>query len=439
MVQDLACYLCVPSLSIQIHFEARSSVTLSGTGKTVMARQIGRLTALQVRRAKPGRHSDGGGLYLHVDKDGGRYWFFRWGAGGAKYASLGPTHTISLQQAREKARACRGLLIEGRDPKTERAAARLEAQRRQESFSKVAEQYFDNHKAAWGHSHTYGWRSIIRMHAEPTLGALPITDIDTDLVLKVLKPLWDTKTVTASRLRAQIEAVLDFAKARGLRDGENPARWRGHLKNLLASPGKLAQPEHYAALPFADVPAFMAELRKVPSTSARCLEFLILTAVRTKEARGALWEEILDDTWTISSKRMKAARRHRVPLSRAAREVLDKMQKEQGGIYIFPGYVLSGRGPIYKNALSDLLKKLRPGDVTVHGFRSTFRDWVSEQTSFSGEIAEMALAHAVRDPTEAAYRRGDLLEQRRKLMEAWANFCDGATGDVIPIRRQQHG
>jgi integrase len=250
-----------------------------------------------------------------------------------------------------------------------------------------------------------------------------------------LEPLWTTKTATASRVRSRIEAVLDFAKARGLRDGDNPARWRGHLDNLLPSVRKLAPPQHLAALPYAAVPAFVAELRKLPGAPARCLEFLILTAVRTKEARCALWEEILDDTWTIPRERMKSRRQHRVALSRAARGVLGQMRKEQRGICVFPG---RAAGPIGTTSLIELLRKLRPG-VTVHGFRSAFRDWVAEQTSFSGEVAEMALAHAVRGATEAAYWRGDLLEQRRKLMEAWGSYCDGAKGSVVLIGERRRG
>jgi integrase len=399
-----------------------------------MARQIGRLTALQIKRAKPGWHSDGGGLYLQVDKDGGRYWFFRWGAAGAKYASLGPTHTISLQQAREKARACRGLLIEGRDPKTQRAAARLEALR-QVSFSQVAEQYFNNHKAAWSEKHVKDWPSRMRRYVEPIFGPLPVSDIDTVLVLKVLEPLWHVKTHTANKLRGAIEAILDFAKARGLREGENSARWRGHLENLLPSMKKIAPVKHYAALPYAEMPAFMTKLRTMPSTSARCLELIILTAVRTNEARCAVWEEIDGDTWTIPGVRMKAGRVHRVPLSRAACRVLDQMRQKQRGVWVFPGRPFRGRDvPINKQAvIKELLWKFHPG-ITVHGFRSTFRDWVAERTDFSGEVAEMALAHTIKNETEAAYRRGDLLHQRRKMMETWANFC-GATGDVILIRK----
>jgi integrase len=392
-----------------------------------MARQIGKLTALQIRRAKPGWHNDGGGLYLRADKGGGRYWFFRWAKGGSKYLALGPEHTITLTRAREKARACRELLVDGRDPKKERAAATLEAQR-QASFSEVASRYFEAHKPAWSQKHAEDWHSTVQRYAEPVLGALPVTGIDTGLVLKVLEPLWTVKTQTASRLRGRIEAVLDFAKSRGLRDGDNPARWRGHLDNLLPGVRKLALPKHHAALPYADVPAFVAELRKFPGTPARCLEFLILTAARTAEARCAVWEEISSggDVWTIPAARMKTRKSHRIPLSRAARKVLDKMRKERRGPHVFAG--------IHSASLINLLWKLR-ANTTVHGFRSSFRDWVAEETNFSGEVAEMALAHAVASAVEAAYRRGDMLEARRKLMEAWGNYCSGVKGGVVPIRQ----
>jgi integrase len=235
-------------------------------------------------------------------------------------------------------------------------------------------------------------------------------------------------------LRSRIEAVLDFAKSRGLRDGDNPARWRGHLDNLLPSVRKLAPPQHLAALPYVEVPAFVAELREVPGTPARCLEFLILTAVRTKEARCATWEEISGDVWTIPAGRMKSRRPHRIALSRAARNVLDKMRKEQRGICVFPGRA----GPIGTTSLIELLRRLRFG-MTVHGFRSAFRDWVAEKTNFPSEIAEAALAHVVSSETVRAYQRGDVLERRRELMAAWARYCDGVKAGVVQIGGRRRG
>jgi integrase len=399
-----------------------------------------KLAPREVGRKGPGWHHDGGGLYLRVDPDGNRFFYFRWGAGGAKYLSLGPTHTISLQTAREKARACRELLIDGRDPKAERAtlrlAARIEAAKRV-SFTDCAARYFESHKAAWGsEKHCRDWRGSIRTHVEPVFGALPVGAIDVGLVLRVLEPIWTTKTATAARVRERIEAVLDFAKVRGLRDGENPARWKGHLDHLLPSPKKVRRTEHHAALPYNDVPAFMARLRAVPGTAARALEFIVLTAVRAGEGCGARWPEIDGDVWAIPRERMKGGKEHRVPLPAPALDVLARMPRT--GEFVFPGE-RPGR-PVHGNAALTVAKELDHG-ITVHGFRSAFRDWAAEQTNFSREAAELALAHAIPNPTEAAYRRGDMLDIRRDLMAAWADHCAGkpASGVVVPIAARRHG
>ena len=406
-----------------------------------MARELERLTALQVRRLGPGRYGDGGGLYLHINPDG-RYWFFRLCAGGANYLSLGPTHTISLQRAREKARACRELLLDGRDPKAELIAQRLAAQLKaaqRVTFGEAADRYFEAHRRKWrSEKHAREWRATLVAHAEPVLGRLPVDTIDTALVLKALEPVWTTKTITAGRVRQRIETVLDFAKARGLRNGDNPARWRGHLDHLLPAPRQLARVEHHAALPYRDVPAFMATLRAQPGTVARCLAFLILTACRTNEARLVTWDEITDDIWIIPAKRMKAGREHRVPLSSTAVAVLKR------GLGDRAGFVFRGRNsnrPFGVVALGKLVKQLS-GDVavTVHGFRSCFRDWAAEQTTFPRHVVEQALAHSISTATEAAYLRSDLLAQRRKLMEAWARFCCAVPAtDVVPMRGRRRG
>src|SRR5262249_11544215 len=268
-------YLRASNRITLLHPVSPESMTERATGETVTARQIGKLTPAQIKRAKQGWNHDGGGLYLRGDPDGGKYWFFRFGAHGGKYLALGPLHTISLQRAREKAREARELLIDGRDPKKERAAARAEALRAA-SFAEVADRCFDNHKAAWGPKYAREWRLTLRTYAEPILGQLPVTAVDTNALLRVLEPLWSSKPQAASRLRAPVEMVLDFAKSRGLRDGDNPARWRGHLANLLPKVSKVVAPKHHAALPYADLPAFMRELRAIESTAARCLEFVIL-------------------------------------------------------------------------------------------------------------------------------------------------------------------
>jgi integrase len=404
-----------------------------------MTRQLKKLAPREVGRKGVGWHHDGGGLYLRVDPDGNRFFYFRWGAGGAKYLALGPTHTISLTRAREKARACRELLIDGRDPKAERAtlrlASRIEAAKRV-SFTACADRYFDAHRVEWrSEKHARDWRGSIRTHVEPVFGNLPVGAIDTDLVMRALEPIWTAKTATAARVRERIEAVLDYAKVRGLRDGENPARWKGHLDQLLPSPKKVSRTKHHAALPYNDVPAFMAELHDVPGTAARALEFLVLTAVRAGEACGARWTEIDGYTWTIPPERMKGDREHRVPLSSSALAVLSRM--ERGGDLVFP----SDRPdrPIHTNTALAVAKALDVS-TTVHGFRSAFRDWVAEQTTFPDAAADLALAHAISNPTEAAYRRGDMLDIRRDLMAAWADHCAGkpASG-VVLIAARRHG
>ena len=358
-----------------------------------MARELERLTALQVRRLGRGRYADGGNLYLHVSPDG-RYWFFRWGAGGKNYLSIGPVHTVSLARAREKARAARELLLDGRDPKAEliaqRLAARLKAAQ-QVTFGEAADRYFEAHRRKWrSDKHAREWRATLAAYAEPVLGRLPVDTIDTALVLKALEPVWTTKTITAGRVRQRIETVLDFAKARGLRNGDNPARWRGHLDHLLPAPRQVARVQHHAALPYRDVPRFMARLRTQSNAAAHCLAFLILTACRTNEARLAKWAEITGDTWVIPANRMKAGREHRVPLSSAARGSLER------GAGDHAGFVFRGRNsdrPFGVVALGKLVKQLS-GDaaLTVHGFRSAFRDWAAEQTTFPDHVVEQALA-----------------------------------------------
>jgi integrase len=403
-----------------------------------MARQSEQLTSLQVQRAEAGWHYDGLGLYLRVDKSGNQYWYFRWGKAGKKYLALGPAHTLDLKDARERARACRQSLLDHRDPRTERSALRAIAKlevAKTITFSQAADRYFQNHKVAWrSEKHASDWCASLRAHVEPVLGALPVAAIDTDLVLKVLEKIWSTRTITAGRVRQRVEAVLDFARTRGWRDGENPARWKGHLANLLPAPRKVAPVKHYAALAYNDVPAFVRKLRDIPGTAARCLEFTILTTARAGESCGARHTEIDGNVWTIPPERMKSGRAHRVPLSRAALAVLPQ---KRDGSFVFP------RGDVDRPLATDALWRIATelGECTVHGFRSAFRDWASEQTNFSGEAAELALAHTIPNATEAAYRRGDQLEIRRRLMERWARYCAGEpSGVVVPMTRgRRHG
>jgi integrase len=307
------------------------------------------------------------------------------------------------------------------------------------TFRQVADRYIAAHEAGWNNDkHRYQWRQTLDIACEQ-IGKTPVASIDTGAVMRVLEPLWQQKTETASRLRGRIESVLDYAAARGWRTGDNPARWRGHLAKLLPAPRKIAKPEHHAALPWAEIGAFMVDLRDEDNVAARALEFAILTAARNGEALGATWAEIdiQARVWTVPASRMKAGKEHRVPLSDAALRVLEAMaplRDDQAGGWVFPG--LRRGKPLAGISPMALLRRMQRDDLTVHGFRSTFRDWAAEATNHPREIAEKALAHTVRDETERAYQRGDLLEKRRRLMEDWARFCarPAVSADVVSIR-----
>jgi integrase len=307
------------------------------------------------------------------------------------------------------------------------------------TFEECAEAYIEAHQDGWKSAkHRAQWPATLQTYVYPVLGRLSVQAIDTGLVAKVIEPIWKTKTETASRVRGRIEAVLDWAAARGFRQGENPARWRGHLENLLPRKSKVAPVAHLAALPYTELPAFMAELRAQKGIAARALEFAILTAARTKEALGATWDEIdlAEKVWSIPSERMKASRPHRVALSTAAFDIVSQMRHVQSGRFVFPGAKSDQR--LSNMALLMLLRRLGHEGPTVHGFRSSFADWAAERTAYPDEVRRMALAHTVSDKVEAAYRRGDLFEKRRALGQAWADFCRGPsvapTSSVVPIR-----
>jgi len=394
-----------------------------------MARLSNRLSAVQVRNlSQPGLYHDGGGLYLQVSAGGTQSWIYKYMLDGrAREMGLGPTSLISLGDARTRAIEAGKLRLDGVDPiearKAKRDAVRLEAAK-SVTFDACAAAYIDAHKAGWHNAkHQDQWRNTLKTYSSPVFGDLPVQAVDVGLVMKVLEPIWHDKAETASRLRGRIEAVLDWATVRGYRSGENPARWRGHLDKLLPARGKVRKVEHHAALPYRDVPAFITGLRGQEGIAARALEFLILTAARTGEVIGARWDEFdLDDRlWTIPAARMKAGKEHRVPLSAAAAAIIGKLKKLRVGEFVFPGQKL--RQPLSNMAMLKVLERMGRGDLTAHGFRSTFRDWVAEQTNVAHEVAEMALAHTVSDKVEAAYRRGDLFEKRRELMEDWARYC----------------
>jgi integrase len=406
-----------------------------------MARKINQLSALKVSAAKePGRYADGGGLYLQVGPAGTKSWIFRFKANGrTRDMGLGPIATINLANAREMAANCRANRLRGIDPiearKSERAETELAAARAM-TFDQCRDTYIEAHEAGWrNEKHRQQWRNTLQAYVTPVFGKMPVQAIDVALVMKVLEPIWSTKPETASRVRGRIESVLDWARARGYRTGENPARWRGHLDDLLPRPSKVRRVQHHAALPYSKVGAFMAKLREQKGGAARALEFIILTAARSGEGRGAKWSEIDGAIWTVPPERMKREREHRVPLSRAALAILSKAKSVARGDLVFPGQ--ESDKPISDTALAKVLGRVGYGDVTIHGFRSTFRDWVAETTNFPREVAEMALAHAVSDEVEAAYRRGDLFNKRVKLMDTWAAFCARAEGSATVVALKQ--
>jgi len=399
-----------------------------------MARQLERLThkGVQAKR-NPGYYADGGGLYLQVSKFGTKSWVFRFARGGkSREMGLGPLHTVSLAEARGKAADSRRLLLAGMDPIEARGAAKTDAKlkaSKTRSFSECAAAYVKAHRAGWKNAkHASQWENTLATYVAPKIGPLPVQAIDTGLVMSVLEPIWTTKTETASRLRARIEMVLNWATTSGYRAGDNPARWRGHLEGLLPKPSKVREIEHHPALPYEAIGEFMRDLAKQPGTAAQALEFTILTAARTGEVIGARPHEfdLERALWTIPAERMKRKREHRVPLSPRAVEIVRQQPK---GPYVFAGQ--KEGEPIDSTAMLKLLGRMGRDEFTVHGFRSTFRDWASERTSYSREVCEMALAHAIADKTEEAYRRGDLFEKRRRLMLEWEKFCSRLEGAKV--------
>jgi len=419
-----------------------------------VARTIGKLTALKVDKEKrPGMHADGGGLYLRVTRDGTKNWVFRFMLNGkARWMGLGPVHTVTLADARARATAHRRLRLDGIDPiehrRAEKQQAKLEASRAV-TFKTCADSYIAAHSAGWRSAkHAAQWSATLEAYALPVIGGLSVQTIGTAEIAKVLEPIWTTKTETASRVRGRIEAVLDWAKAHGYRVGENPARWRGHLDILLPARSKVRRVKHHAALHYADIGEFIAQLRKQEGVSARALEFAILTAARTGEVIGATWGEldVKEEIWIIPAERMKANKEHRVPLSPWALKIVQDIRKQLGAdpapsAFIFPG-IKTGR-PLSNMAFLMLMRRMEREDLTVHGFRSTFRDWTAECTNYPREVAEMALAHAIGDKVEAAYRRGDLFEKRRRLMRDWARYCNtiqpAARSSVADLRVARYG
>lgn len=403
------------------------------------------LTVKQAAKlTEPGRYRDERGLYLQVISPTNRSWLLRYErAGKERWMGLGSAQTFTLEEARERARNARKLLADGIDPiesrRAERAARELESAKVL-TFSEAADRYFQDHSRKWRNvKHRAQFTSTMKAYVYPHIGEMPVGTIDTAQILKVLEArnggkerFWTVRPETASRVRRRIEWVLDWAAVRGFRTGDNPARWRGHLDQVLPARGELAKTEHHPSLPYAEVAEFMAALGSRDGIGARALEFTILTAARTGEVIGARWDEmdLAAKTWTVPKERMKAGREHRVPLSSAAVAILDKLP--QDAEFVFPG-AREGE-PISNMAMTTVLRRMDRSDITVHGFRSTFRDWAAERTAYPNHVVEMALAHVIANKVEAAYRRGDLFNKRLRLMVDWARYCqrsEGALGSNV--------
>jgi integrase len=393
-----------------------------------MAKLVKRLTDLKIKKGiEPASYPDGNGLYLQVRKSGAKDWFYRYQVDGkGRKKGLGSYPTVSLSDARAAAQECHELRDKGVDPIAHYKA--VEAERKLSeikglTFQECAEAYIDARKAEWKNAkHHYQWHQSLNTYAYPDMGALSVQDIDLDLVLKVLEPIWPNKTETATRVRQRIEVILDWAKVRQYRVGENPARWRGHLDKILPSPNKIKTVVHQAAMDYRVVPGYYQSLGLGNTVSKLALAFLIQTALRSKEVRSAEWDEVDMDAmvWTVPADRMKSNKEHRVPLTAEMCRILELAKVLRHDSFIFPS-TKAGQG-ISDTAVRKQLQDECPG-VTVHGFRSSFRDWCAELTNYPRELAEKALGHVLRDRVEAAYQRGDLLEKRRELMTGWAAYC----------------
>lgn len=417
-------------------------------GRAAMARQMKILTPLGVQREKkPGLYHDGGGLYLRVKEGGAKSWFYRFMiAGKRRDMGLGSLDTMSLTKARDAATEARKAVAAGTDPIEARNAAEAAARAaagKIMTFENCAKAYISAMAPGWKNvKHASQWPATMETYVYPTLGKLPVNEVDTGLVMKVLEPIWTSKTETASRVRGRIEAVLTWASARGHRQGPNPAIWRGHLEALLPAKGKIAQVRHHPSLPYHQMGDFMLALRRLTSISARALEFGILTAARSGEVRGATWNEIDFErgVWTVPGGRMKAGAEHRVPLSTAAADVLKAMESLRQNDLVFPG--AKHNQPLSDMALSEVCRGLGFKDdngriVAPHGFRASFRSWGGEVTAYSHETLEQALAHTISDAVVRAYARGDLFQKRTRLMDEWAAFIakpSTSIGSIIAIR-----
>ncbi|MFL9933483.1 integrase arm-type DNA-binding domain-containing protein [Paraburkholderia sp. RL18-103-BIB-C] len=395
-----------------------------------MARGIEKLSDRKVQtRKEPGYIGDGGGLWLQVSKSVTKSWIFRYSRHGKTHdLGLGPYPAISLKAARDRAAELRTTLATGRDPMAERAIAKADAASRM-TFDQCAEKYIAAHRGGWKNpKHAEQWTNTLAAYASPIIGALDVGHIDTPHIVRVLEPIWTTKNETASRVRGRIERILAWATTHKLRTGDNPATWKHHLDTLLPPPGKIQKEKHHEALPYRAIYAFIQDLRRQRGVAARALEFTILTAARTGETIGMVRDEadLAQNIWTVPAGRMKASKEHAIPLSERAVEILKEMEaarkSDDDCKFIFPGW--TGEKGLSNMAMLKLLKDMGHAGLTVHGFRSTFRDWAGEQTHHAREVIEHALAHQLKDKAEAAYQRGTLFEKRRSLMNDWAAYIE---------------
>ena len=389
---------------------------------------IHKLSPRKVATAEPGKHEDGGGLRLVVSKGGAKKWVLRFTLKSKRREmGLGSFPGTGLAEARRKAENYRKLAKEGTDPIH---ARELETQQQSTpTFTNCAARYIQSHRRSWRNAkHARQWVSTLKTYARPVIGEMPVDEIDTHQILNILSPIWIAKTETAKRVQGRIENVLDFASAHKYRDEANPARWRGHLDKLLPKPSKVQKVTHHPAMPYEQVAAFMGAVQDYNSVSSKALQLLILTATRTSEVLNAEWHEIdlVNATWTIPAKRMKASREHRIPLSHQALALITTLPSVKGNSFVFPG--MKPSRPLSNMSLLQFMRGLGygpsgdKGNYVPHGFRSSFRDWTGEVTSYPRDVAEMALAHAIENKVEAAYRRGDLFEKRRAMMQEWADY-----------------
>ena len=421
-IYPAACPLASASVRVNPHPQAGTDVGMNLTKRAAL------LNARKVETAGPGIYEDGAGLRLVVKPSGARSFVLRYQLDGKRRdMGLGRWPDVTLARAREKAAAARALKADGIDP--------LAARKRDvvTTFQDVAEALIEAKRPGWRNAkHGAQWSSTLATYAYPSIGALDVRKITTADILGILRPIWSTKTETASRLRQRIEAVLDYASATATRTGDNPARWKGHLQALLPAPAKVASVEHHAALPWQDAPAFMVELARREGVAARALAFTILTAARSGEVRGMVWSEVDLNAalWIVPAVRMKGKKEHRVPLTSAALALLG--QQGDPASLVYPGAVISR--PLSDMSLTAVLRRMQRGELTVHGFRSTFRDWAGEASAHPREVIEGALAHRLKDKAEAAYARGDMLAKRRVLLADWSSYLAKPAAIVLPIK-----